>query len=173
MMMKRWVAVLVLVLAATPVWADELSAPRRSSGSNGAVQCSDGAGRFKDCGLTSASSGALSVPGPFTPPNSTTLPGTCTIAQIYFDTDATAGLNMYGCTATNTWTLLGDGGGGGGYATIQDETTPLTQRTTVNFTGTGVTCVDNAGSSRTDCTITSGGGGLTHPEVMARASIGF
>jgi hypothetical protein len=46
-------------------------------------------------------------------PNSTTLPGTCTVGDIYFDTDATAGQNQYGCTATNIWTLQGDGGGGG------------------------------------------------------------
>ena len=49
--------------------------------------------------------------------------------------------------------------GGSGYATIQDETTPLTARTTVNFTGAGVSCVDNAGSTRTDCTISGGGAG--------------
>jgi hypothetical protein len=44
----------------------------------------------------------------------------------------------------------------GGYATIEDEGTPLTQRDTVNFVGDSVTCVDNAGSSRTDCTISVG-----------------
>lgn len=43
--------------------------------------------------------------------------------------------------------------GGSGYATVQDEATPLTQRATLNFTGAGVTCADNAGSTRTDCTI--------------------
>lgn len=48
--------------------------------------------------------------------------------------------------------------GGSGYATIQDETTPLTQRSTVNFTGSGVSCADNGGTSTTDCTINSGGG---------------
>jgi len=46
--------------------------------------------------------------------------------------------------------------GGSGYATIQDEASNLTQRTTVNFTGSGVSCADNAGSSRTDCTINAG-----------------
>jgi len=44
------------------------------------------------------------------------------------------------------------------YSTIQDEATPLTQRTTLNFTGAGVSCVDNAGSSRTDCTIAGSSG---------------
>ena len=43
----------------------------------------------------------------------TSLPGTCTVGQRYFKTDATAGQNLYGCTATNTWTVLGDGGGSG------------------------------------------------------------
>lgn len=38
------------------------------------------------------------------------------------------------------------------YSTIQDEGTPLTQRTVLNFAGS-ITCVDNAGASRTDCTI--------------------
>lgn len=42
------------------------------------------------------------------------------------------------------------------YATVQDETSGLTQRSTINFTGAGVSCVDNSGSSRTDCTIAGG-----------------
>ena len=44
------------------------------------------------------------------------------------------------------------------YGTIADEGSSLTQRSTLNFTGAGVSCVDNAGSSRTDCTIAGGGG---------------
>ncbi len=42
------------------------------------------------------------------------------------------------------------------YTTVQDETSGLTQRSTINFTGAGVSCADNAGSSRTDCTIAGG-----------------
>ena len=41
----------------------------------------------------------------------------------------------------------------GGYATIRDEGTALTARTTFNFTGHGVKATDNAGSTRTDITI--------------------
>lgn len=41
---------------------------------------------------------------------------------------------------------------GGGYATIQNEGTPLTQRTILNFTGPLVTATDNAGATRTDVT---------------------
>jgi hypothetical protein len=43
--------------------------------------------------------------------------------------------------------------GNSGYATIKDEGSAVTQRTTLNFTGDGVSCVDNSGSTRTDCTI--------------------
>lgn len=39
----------------------------------------------------------------------TSLPGTCTVGQTYFKTDATAGQNHYGCTASNTWSVLGAG----------------------------------------------------------------
>jgi hypothetical protein len=37
-----------------------------------------------------------------------------------------------------------------GYATLQNDTTPITQRATANF-GSGTVCVDNAGSGRSDC----------------------
>src|SRR4051812_23102798 len=36
-------------------------------------------------------------------------PATCTVGQIYFATDATAGANLYLCTASNTWTQLSGG----------------------------------------------------------------
>jgi len=47
-------------------------------------------------------------------PNSTTLPGTCTVGDTYMDTDAVSGQRFYLCESTNTWVLQGDGGGGGG-----------------------------------------------------------
>ena len=37
-------------------------------------------------------------------------PGTCTVGEFYFATDATAGQNWYLCTATNTWTQQTGGG---------------------------------------------------------------
>lgn len=58
-------------------------------------------------------------------------------------------------TWMNTSTIITSGSG---YSTVQDETTPLTQRTSINFTGAGVSCADNAGTSATDCTISGGGG---------------
>ena len=42
-----------------------------------------------------------------------TLPATCGTGELWFDSDATAGSNLFGCTAANTWTALGGGGSGG------------------------------------------------------------
>src|SRR5208337_3016391 len=35
----------------------------------------------------------------------------CATGETFFVTDALAGSNWYGCTATNTWTLMGGGAG--------------------------------------------------------------
>ena len=40
----------------------------------------------------------------------TALPTTCAIGDSYFKSDATAGQNLFGCTAVNTWTLESGGG---------------------------------------------------------------
>jgi hypothetical protein len=40
---------------------------------------------------------------------STTLPAACSVGQAFFQTNAAAGLNLYGCTAVNSWTLLSAG----------------------------------------------------------------
>jgi hypothetical protein len=45
------------------------------------------------------------------------------------------------------------------YTTVAQGGTNLQQRQIVNFTGSGVSCVDNSGLSRTDCTVAGGGGG--------------
>jgi hypothetical protein len=42
------------------------------------------------------------------------IPGTCTVGEEYFATDATAGQNKYLCTATNVFTQQSGGGGGSG-----------------------------------------------------------
>lgn len=39
----------------------------------------------------------------------TSLPASCSVGQAYFESNAAAGLNLYGCTATNSWTLLSAG----------------------------------------------------------------
>jgi hypothetical protein len=59
-------------------------------------------------------------------------------------------------STTNRWEA-GAGGTGGGH-TIQDEGTPLTQRTNLNFVGAGVTVTDDAGNDATVVTINGGAG---------------
>lgn len=111
-------------------------------------------------------------------PNGTTVPGTCSVGMLYFDNDASAGVNLYGCTATNTWTLLGDGGGGGGAVAtdvIWDAAGDLAVGSGAN------TAVRLAKGNDGDVLTISGGsvawgaggGGMTHPQVMVRASVGF
>lgn len=54
-----------------------------------------------------------------------------------------------------------DTSGGSGGHTIQDEGTPLTARTNLNFVGTGVTATDDAGNDATKVTINAGAGSLS------------
>jgi hypothetical protein len=42
------------------------------------------------------------------------LPPVCSTGQIFFDSSAPAGQNLYGCTATNIWSALAGTGGGSG-----------------------------------------------------------
>jgi len=87
--------------------------------------------------------------------------GSCTVGQKYLDTDDN---KSYECTSTNTWTeTTGGGSSSGGYATVQDEATGLTQRATINFTGSGVTCADDSVNSRTNCAISGTATGLADP----------
>mgnify|MGYP000160790730 FL=1 len=69
------------------------------------------------------------------------------------------------CTVDGGVLLLSSSGGGGGgssdydggYNLVQDEGVSLTKRSTINFVGAGVTCVDSGGV--TTCTVSGGGGG--------------
>ena len=63
------------------------------------------------------------------------LPGTCTTGQMFFVTTATAGQNLYGCIATNSWSLeAGGGGGGGSGVTVETAGTAVGSASTLNFT---------------------------------------
>jgi hypothetical protein len=44
----------------------------------------------------------------------TTLPATCEVGQLFFNSAAAAGANFYGCAATNIWTVESGGGTGSG-----------------------------------------------------------
>jgi hypothetical protein len=55
--------------------------------------------------------------------------------------------------STNTFSCGTDQtSGGGAYGTIQEEGSSLTQRSTLNFVGNEITCADDAGNTRTNCT---------------------
>lgn len=60
-------------------------------------------------------------------------------------------------SATGKWVNETVSGSGGGH-TIEDEGTPLTQRTNLNFVGSGVAVTDDAGNDATVVTIDGGGG---------------
>ncbi len=77
-------------------------------------------------------------------PNSTTLPATCTVGQIYFKTDATAGQNVYGCTATNTWTAQGGASVAPYSTTLTGTTVTVTAATHGQGTNPFVWCATSA-----------------------------
>lgn len=60
-------------------------------------------------GTYDVGSGVLEVP------NGTSLPGTCSVGQVFMDTDATSGQRIYACESANTWVLQGGGGSTVGY----------------------------------------------------------
>lgn len=133
--MIKFVLALVLLLP-TGVFASGFSGGGGGLASTGIDTCAELAAIMGDetgtCGNVVLSQGpTIADPvltGSATIPNSTTLPATCAVGNIYMDTDATTGQRLYLCESTNTWALQGDGGAGTG---------------------------------------------MTHPQVMARASIGF
>ena len=51
------------------------------------------------------------------------------------------------------------------YQTVQDEGAALTQRASINFSGAGVSCADDAGNAATKCTVPGGGGSPTEVQV--------
>lgn len=67
------------------------------------------------------------------------------------------------------WECGADAGAGGGYSTIQDEGVSLTARSTANFIGGNITCVDNPGATKTDCTISGGGSSNSFETIDAPA----
>lgn len=58
-----------------------------------------------------------------------------------------------GTNLSITGTTLNASAGAGGYAEVQEEGTPLTARTKLNFIGSGFTAADDAGNTRTNVTL--------------------
>lgn len=71
---------------------------------------------------------------PFTAPlkSGAALPATCTLGNMFFETTAPAGANVFGCTSTNTWSLEG-GAGTGGTLTIDSGGTAVGTEPIANF----------------------------------------
>jgi hypothetical protein len=66
----------------------------------------------------------------------------------------TAGANVTITNGNGTITIASSGGGGGtGGHVIEEEGTPLTTRTSLNFIGGGFTATDNSGADSTDVTL--------------------
>lgn len=62
-----------------------------------------------------------------------TLPSTCATGQMFFNSSAPAGQNLFGCTAANTWTAQA-GSGSGGTLTVNSGTTTVGMRPIMSFT---------------------------------------
>jgi hypothetical protein len=79
----------------------------------------------------------------------TVLPSTCSTGQMFFVTTASAGQNVFGCTATNIWSLEAGGSGGGGGVTVENAGSPVGAASTLNFSvGAGVTqAISETGST--------------------------
>jgi hypothetical protein len=88
-------------------------------GSSGMLQFNNGGTSFGGLTGSSVTGSRLSMGGKldmgagagFRPPSGTTLPLSCEVGEQFFKTDAQSGQNSFGCTAPDTWTLQGDGGG--------------------------------------------------------------
>lgn len=84
------------------------------------------------------------------------LPTNCTTGRDCIYVSSTDG-KVYHRNAAGADVSMEGGGVSTAYQTVDNAGSALTQRTTLNFTGAGVSCVDNAGATRTDCTISGGG----------------
>lgn len=162
-----------LLMGATPQPLQVYSSGSRL-GQTYAVDCGAGLVCIRDGGIWSLAStggGAVGPTGPTGPTGATGPTGptgptgaASTVAGPTGPTGATGPTGPTGAASTvagptGPTGATGPTGPTGSPPTIQDEGLALTARPSLNFTGTGVACVDNAGSTRTDCTISSGGGG--------------
>jgi len=80
----------------------------------------------------------------------TSVPGTCTLGDVFFDTDATAGSNWFGCTATNTWTAQGGSSVWSGFNNLIRYDGPGATRTVLVSTSSTVAS-DQGGGTCPEC----------------------
>jgi hypothetical protein len=107
----------------------------------------------------------------------TSLPGTCTTGELYYKSNVTSGQNLYGCTATNTWTLEG----GPGYTSLTQDGTTAQLVASRSFAGaaasaggpSGGITIDLATCNRCEVGVLSGnitGVTFTHPKAGLKFS---
>ena len=80
------------------------------------------------------------------------LPGTCTVGEMFYLTAATAGANLYGCTASNAWTIESGASGAQAASQLTDLKPALTSSTVLTI---GANC-----SAAAPCNVRIGG--VTH-----------
>ncbi len=93
----------------------------------------------------------------------TVIPAACTVGESFFKSNATAGQNLYTCTATNTWTLISTSLANTGVTAGTYGTSTTVPQFTVDAQGR-ITTVSNV-------TIAAGGGGAgsTLPSVTGQS----
>ncbi len=93
-------AIALVVLLSTPAWAGVTRVWDSSASNISLLRCaSDDTLNAGACSATTACK------------TGTATPASCAVGECFFDTDASAGQNLFGCTSADTWTLLGDGTG--------------------------------------------------------------
>jgi hypothetical protein len=107
----------------------------------------------------------------------TTLPATCQTGQMFFKSDATAGQNLYACTATNVWTPQAGGSGGAGLPNCQVTRTQATMLTIFPAASVASPCIFGRGTTSSlitaPATVTSSSGtGQVYISVGAGGAIG-
>jgi hypothetical protein len=87
----------------------------------------------------------------------TTLPATCQVGQLFFKSNATAGSNLYGCTAANTWSVEANGSSssGGGSASGATMASQLGDLQPVR-TSSNVLTIGSGCSGSTPCNVRFG-----------------
>jgi hypothetical protein len=80
----------------------------------------------------------------------TILPSTCSVGDLFFQTSAPAGSNLYGCASANTWTV--QSGGGGGSLAVDNNGTLVGARNVMNLIG-GVGVVNTISDTGTQINV--------------------
>lgn len=164
-------SVACLLLAALLLWAALAEAQPTSLNLNGqpltAIRCDGGivCARLGSVGYVYGSGASSSSPAPPVDAGFVVWSAAASTGSTN-ERVLTAGTNITLGTGTPGQLIVNASGGGsgdfdGGYLVVEDEGAPLTKRTTVDFTGAGVTCTDTG--SKTACDIPGGGSGGASP----------